>query len=55
MSDFQLSTLFQLLLFTSVIGLVISYFMNKTAPKLGLMDDPQSAEHKLHKTPIPLT
>jgi len=25
------------------------------APKFGLMDDPRSAEHKVHKVPIPLT
>jgi len=51
----QLPILFQIILFSSIVGLILAYLSLQIAPKFGLMDDPKSAEHKVHEAPIPLT
>ncbi|MBT4177558.1 MAG: undecaprenyl/decaprenyl-phosphate alpha-N-acetylglucosaminyl 1-phosphate transferase [Candidatus Marinimicrobia bacterium] len=49
-----LSNIVQIVLSSAVLGLILSTVFMYLAPIVGLMDDPKSAEHKLHHKPIPL-
>ena len=51
--DFDLVIL--LLLSTIILSIVMAVISIKIAPKVGLMDYPDSAAHKIHKNAIPLT
>jgi UDP-GlcNAc:undecaprenyl-phosphate GlcNAc-1-phosphate transferase len=44
-----------MLFFSIIISIMLSWLSLKIAPKINLMDDPQSAEHKKHKRPTPIT
>ena len=44
-----------LILVSSFLSILLSWFSIKIAPEIGLMDIPGSAEHKSHSSPIPLT
>ena len=51
--DFDLIIL--LLLSSIVLAVFLGWISLKIAPRIGLMDLPGSAGHKIHQTPIPLT
>ncbi len=53
--DFSLDNTLLLILASSLLSILLSWFSIKVAPEIGLMDIPGSAEHKSHSKPIPLT
>ena len=53
--DLYLDNALLLILVSSLLSILLSWFSIKIAPEIGLMDIPGSAEHKRHKNPVPLT
>ncbi len=53
--DIYLDHALMLILASSLLSILLSWFSIKIAPAIGLMDIPGSAEHKSHPNPIPLT
>ena len=53
--DLYLDYALLLILVSSLLSILLSWFSIKIAPEIGLMDIPGSAEHKSHSKPIPLT
>ena len=53
--DLYLDYALLLILVSSLLSILLSWFSIKIAPEIGLMDIPGSAEHKNHAKPIPLT
>ena len=52
---FYLDNALLLILASSLLSILLSWFSIKIAPEIGLMDYPNSADHKSHTNPIPLT
>ena len=53
--DMYLDHALLLILTSSLLSILLSWFSIKIAPSIGLMDMPGSADHKSHPNPIPLT
>ena len=51
----QITDIFRILLGSLTVALSLAFLSIRLAPKLNLIDHPGSADHKLHKKPMPLT
>ena len=52
---FNIDNVILLILASIFLSIILSWFSIKIAPKIDLMDIPNSADHKKHPSPVPLT